>query len=563
MAEVAHSAGLGRQLSLVILVRWQTFRNGLRSKSEKAHLAGRILLGLFLGVQVLGVSVGICYGAYLIVISRKWIYLSLMLWVVFLFWQFMPVLASEMNPGFDGRNLLRFPLPFSAFFLMSAAYGVADPFACIGILWIAAIGVGASIARPDLAWWAALALTICVMMNLLFNRLVFAWLERVLAKRRTREIVTVVSILLFLCVQFSGLILQRTSPALRRSVEDSAGVWRALPPALAGTVMEHAATGESAAALRTAGLLGIYTLVFGGLFALRVHAQFTGEELGESAAPVRQKPAAKRVPVSVAAEGAVNRQEFRPLSGIVSAPVTAIFVKEIRYFYRNSMLVMNVFMPLILVLFFSMTSSLPRRQAGASIFGRLGGNFAYPASVVYILLLMMNFCPNNLAYEGRGVERLYLAPVKFRDVMLGKNLFHGALLVLEALLTLILVTLTGNPPSVLIVLATWTALLFAALTDLGAGNWLSLQFPRKFEFGVRRQRPAGLTMLISFGLFFAEIGMISGAAFLCIWFVGLWLLPVLYLAMSAAALVVYRLILEGTTRQAILQRDILLEQLSR
>jgi hypothetical protein len=116
---------------------------------------------------------------------------------------------------------------------------------------------------------------------------------------------------------------------------------------------------------------------------------------------------------------------------------------------------------------------------------------------------------------------------------------------------------------VLILLATWTGLLFAALIHLGAGNWLSLQFPRKFEFGVKRQRPSGLTMIISFGLFFMEMGLISAAAFLCNWLAGLWLLPLVYLALSAAALVVYRLILKGTTRQAIMQRDALLEALSR
>jgi hypothetical protein len=43
----------------------------------------------------------------------------------------------------------------------------------------------------------------------------------------------------------------------------------------------------------------------------------------------------------------------------------------------------------------------------------------------------------------------------------------------------------------------------------------------------------------------------------------LWLLPLVYLALSAAALAVYRLILDGTTRQAIAQRDALLEALSR
>jgi hypothetical protein len=59
------------------------------------------------------------------------------------------------------------------------------------------------------------------------------------------------------------------------------------------------------------------------------------------------------------------------------------------------------------------------------------------------------------------------------------------------------------------------------------------------------------------------MGVISGAALLCNWLARLWLLPLVYLALSAAALVVYRLILKGTTRQAILQRDALLEALSR
>jgi hypothetical protein len=147
--------------------------------------------------------------------------------------------------------------------------------------------------------------------------------------------------------------------------------------------------------------------------------------------------------------------------------------------------------------------------------------------------------------------------------MLGKNLFHGGLLALEALMALVLVSVLGHPPRPAILLATWAALLFAGLIHLGVGNWLSLQFPRRFEFGVRRQRPSGLTMLISFGLFFAEVGSVAAAAALCIWLAGLWLLPLVYLAMSAIAFVIYRLILEGTTRQAVAQQDTLLEQLSR
>src|SRR6202035_1286005 len=191
MAEMTSSNTLYRQLSLVILLRWQTFRNGMRSQSEKMHALGSVALGLFFAILTLGGSLGLGIVTFEIVATQKWIYLSMILWGIFMFWQFVPVLASQTNPGFDGRNLLRFPIKFSAFFLMSAAYGLADPFALAGILWHIAMGIGISIARPDLKWWAALALACSALMNLLFNRMLFAWLERLLAKRRTREIVTV------------------------------------------------------------------------------------------------------------------------------------------------------------------------------------------------------------------------------------------------------------------------------------------------------------------------------------------------------------------------------------
>jgi ABC-2 type transport system permease protein len=325
----------------------------------------------------------------------------------------------------------------------------------------------------------------------------------------------------------------------------------------------HAADGEPLAALGAVGLLAVYSSVFGALFALRVSAQFRGEDFGESVAPVRQKPVVRRAAAAAPPIDSAGIQASALRPEILSGPVGAIFMKELRYFYRNSMLMMNVFMPLILIVFFSLSSVGPRRTGGRQFLAPFGGDLAYPAAVAYLVLLTMNYFPNSLAYEGRGIERLFLAPIKFRDVMLGKNLFQGALLALEAILALALVTALGHPPSLVILLATWSALVFAALIDLGAGNWLSLQFPRRFEFGVRRQRPSGLTVFITFAQFFVTMGVIAAAAFLSISFVGWWLLPIVYIALSAGALAIYRLILNATTKQAIVQRDELLEQLSR
>ncbi len=562
MAEVTTTNKVWRQLLLVVMLRWQTFRNGMRSQSEKMHVLGSVALGIFFTLLTFGGALGIGFGAFEIVGMQRWVYLSAMLWGIFMFWQFVPVLASQTNPGFDGRNFLRFPIRFSTFFLMSTAYGLADPFALAGILWHIAMGIGISIARPDLKWWAALALAYSALMNLLFNRMLFAWLERLLAKRRTREIVTVLFILFFVCIQFSGLILQRWGPAVRSAIEESASVWRALPPGLAGTVIEHAADGDSSAAAMTTGLLALYACAFGGLFAFRAHAQFTGEDLGESAAPVRRKTAVPRGQASAPSSVAVSTVES-PASGLISGPVTAIVGKEFKYLYRNSMLLMNIFMPLVLIVFFSMTTSMPSRHGGPSPFSRFNGGYAYPAAVAYLFLLIMNFTPNNLAYEGRGIERYFLSPIKFRDVMLAKNLFHGTLVCFEALLVLGILIAMGHPPGLLIILATWAALPFAALMHFGVGNWLSLQYPRKFEFGMRRQRPSGMTMVISFGLLAAVMGTIALVGVICLWLAGLWLLPIAYLALSAAAVVVYRFMLDSTSQQAITQRDALLDQLAR
>jgi len=565
MAEVTTTNNLWRQLSLVIMLRWRTFRNGMRSQSEKMHVLGSVALGIFFTLLAFGGALGIGFGAFEIVGMQRWIYLSMMLWGIFMFWQFVPVLASQTNPGFDGRNFLRFPIKFSAFFLMSTAYGLADPFALAGILWHIAMGIGISIARPDLKWWAALALACSALMNLLFNRMLFAWLERLLAKRRTREIVTVLFILFFVSIQFSGVILQRWGPVVRSALENSASVWRALPPALAGTVIEHAANDDPSAAAMTTGLLALYACAFGGLFAFRAHAQFTGEDLGESAAPVRRKTVVPRVQIPAPSSVAATAESAaaQRVSGLISGPVTAIIGKEFKYLYRNSMLLMNVFMPLVLIVFFGMTASMPGKHGGPSPFSRFNGGYAYPAAVAYLFLLIMNFCPNNLAYEGRGIERYFLSPIKFRDVMLAKNLFHGALVGFEALLVLGVLIAMGHPPTLLIILATWAALPFAALMHFGVGNWLSLQYPRKFEFGMRRQRPSGMTMVISFGLLAAVMGTIALVGAICLWLAGLWLLPIAYLVLSAAAVVVYRLMLASTSQQAITQRDALLEQLAR
>ncbi len=576
MAEVTNSGtsakptSLGQQIWLVVGLRWKTFRNGLRSKSETMHLAGTVALGLIFALMAVGLGFGICYGSYELASSNQFQYLIAILWGIFVFWQFIPVLASQVNPGFDGRNLLRFPLRFSAFFLMNLAYGLADPFALAGIFWHLMMGIGVTVARPDLWPWVVFALGASAVMNLAFNRMLFAWVERFLAKRRTREVLGAVFILVMISFQFTGPLAQRYGKSIQQIVKRSAVYWRILPPGEAAAAIGEAASGKSLAALETIGLLAMYVAAFSGLFAFRVHAQYTGEDLGETTAPVApvRKPqkarAAATATVAVAAGAAPSTTSRSFASNFFGGPVAAIYAKEFRYLIRNTMMLTQIFMPLILVVLFSMNMSITRHGSRPpSSMNFVFSNMLYPFSVAYVFLLIMQYCPNSLAYDGRGVERLFLSPVKFRDVMIAKNLFHVSLMIVDASLAFVVVTALGHLPTLQIIVVTWMAVPFAAFVHFMVGNWLSLQFPRKFEFGLRRQRPSGMTMAISFGLFAAMNGVLALSALLCIWLANLWVLAAVYAGLSLAAFMVYRATLEDTSRQAIRQRDSLLEQLAR
>jgi hypothetical protein len=242
--------------------------------------------------------------------------------------------------------------------------------------------------------------------------------------------------------------------------------------------------------------------------------------------------------------------------------VAAILAKDFRYFYRNTAMLMNLFLPLILIVIFRM-SAMSVVRGGAPRTSFFTGDFGYPFAMFYVFLLTSQLCQNALAFEGRGIERLFLSPIAFGDVMLAKNVLTGGLMALESILMLGVILVMGPTPRWEILLATWAGLPFIALIHFTAGNWLSIQFPRKFEFGVRRQSAAGMTVLISMGILLGSMAIVAITAAVTIWVAGLWLLPIIYLAMSAAMFAVYRLALGATSRQALLKQEALLEQLAK
>ena len=60
----------------------------------------------------------------------------------------------------------------------------------------------------------------------------------------------------------------------------------------------------------------------------------------------------------------------------------------------------------------------------------------FPGMMGYLILMLMTPAYNCFAYEGRGIQTYFTAPLRFRDVLLGKNLMHAGVLAFEIVLSM-------------------------------------------------------------------------------------------------------------------------------
>src|SRR6202040_4374527 len=66
----------------------------------------------------------------------------------------------------------------------------------------------------------------------------------------------------------------------------------------------------------------------------------------------------------------------------------------------------------------------------------LNADLFFPGMMAYTVLVLMGPAYNSFAYEGRGIQTYFTAPLRFGDVFLGKNLVLVAVLTLEIALSM-------------------------------------------------------------------------------------------------------------------------------
>ena len=550
MADVAAGPGLLEQIRLVSWLRWRILRNSLRKKSRRLDLLGLALSGLFSAIFVAGVTVAFFVGTKSLIENHHEQFLGLLFLALLVWWQLFPILLAGFTPQFAFRSLLRFPLKLSAFYFIGMAYGLADSAALAAMIWMIAMIAATLIAQPAAAPVMLVACVMFTALNVTVERLLGAWVEKLLAKRRSREVFFSVFILAMISVQFLNPIMQKYGGGLVTVVRGWLPYLWLLPSSFAGDAVARSVQHQWAAAALKLGALAVYVALFTVLLSMRYAQLYSGEELSETAAPARKE---KRAAISPSDENEVL--------GFLPPQVLAVFRKELLYLRRNTFLFFGLIFPPMLVLFFSV------QFAGAhpTAFKKsVSPDLFFPGMMAYLVLILIAPAYNNFAYEGKGIQTYFTSPTGFREILIAKNLVTALLLFCEIAFCVVLVGWRAGLPSTPVLFATLAGMIFSIVGQLTIANWSSLNFPRRMEFGkMQGQRNSGMSVLIMFGVQILFGGVSALILFSGRWTGSPWLPAEVFSVLAVAALAGYFSSLDTFTELAEKKKEVLIDALCR
>jgi len=531
------------QVALIAGLRWRLFRNSLHTTRAKLELAGQIFLSIAAALVAAGGGLGLFTIAFLLSGGSRYTILHALLWGIFLAWLILPLLVAAGTSTIDFRELLRFPLRFSSYLLVSLAYSLFDPVALAAFFWLACFFAGISAARPDLILVLAPAFVGLAAVTLFMSRSLMTVIERLFRRRRGREIFFTVFVLAMLSGQLVMVAAEDQIETAWKYAGANPGWLLIFPPNLAFAAFETARAGGVAAPLSFAAVLALYASLLFIAHRRRTLAQYRGEDLSEGVA------------VTSAQAAPVEAGWRLPL---LPGSIAALVEREFRYASRNGFTLMNLVIPISLPAVFGAVAisgeELPgfmTRDAGASFFGL----------VAYTQLVTSQLVFNQFAFEGHGIQFLFFAPVRFREVFAAKNLAYAAAVLIDVVLIWLVMAAFGQAPGALATVTVLAALPFLLLAQMTVGNLLSLYFPRRFDFGKFKQRQSGMSVLLGMLQQMVALAIAGGIYVLARWLGVLWAAALAYVVLGAAMAMVYNIFLSHYDAIALRRREALTAEL--
>jgi ABC-2 type transport system permease protein len=562
------------QFAAIAWLRWRITVNSLRRKGGAGELIGRVVLYAFFGAIALFFVAGAGGAAFFMASEGHLAHIAWLLWATFLLCQFLNIQLGQPGTTFDPTQLIRFPMLLRTYTAVRLFFGVLSPANVVGTLMSLAMAVGVGIAVPSLWIEALLALAVFGAVNVLFSRMVFAWVDRWLSTRRAREIFTGLIFAVSIGIQWANFTF---NPAYRPShsrhphgitpdhmrlishfYHRAAPFLAVLPPELTTKALLEGHGGNVAGFLLSTLGCAVFAALFLFVFAMRMRTEFRGENLSDSASATaasdRRSSSPKLAPQAAPSHAAVGHSGVKHSAtrGFnVPSVITCMMGKELLYLRRHMGVLYGLVMPILLVLIFAGRFS-----------ARSNSVWIFPAAVGYTLLAIAPLSYNSFGFEGTGSQLYFLAPVRMRDVLLAKNLFGFSMAMVEIAAVFAMITYIAGLPSLQTAVA---AVLWAAGTlsiNTVFGNQRSFTTPKKINpMRMANRQTSQVSAMMSLAILAVSAGVAAGLFLLCSTLRAMWALVPLAAIFAAAGIAAYLRSLRSADRFAMEHREELFGEL--
>jgi ABC-2 type transport system permease protein len=375
--------------------------------------------------------------------------------IMFLYWQITPVITATMGASLDLKKLLIYPVPHGQLFFMEVLLRLTT---CVEMILIL-LGISVGVVRnPAIGGWSAvprvaLAALLYLAINLLLSAGLRNLLERLMLRKRVREVV----ILLIVAISITPQFLLRAHINFDRIKQFLAPVLY-FPWGAAARILLNEEVSRPAAVLA---IFATLAYIFGRI-QFNAGLRFDGQSSKVG------KPEIK------AHRGMIEKIVRFP-ARFLPDPIGAIFEKETLSLSRMApfrlIFVMGCSLGVILW--------LPRVFNGrANTPGFMNDNVLTFASGYGVLVIGQLTYFNCFGFDRSAAEAWFSLPVPISTTILGKNLAAAFFILMELLLTLVVTLLFRVPLTGQKIVESFFVSAIAALYLISFGNITSTRIPR-------------------------------------------------------------------------------------
>jgi len=503
------------KLRWLFWLRWKTLLRGYSRRP--LSIVGSILILLFIVLFGGAIAVGSFFAYRFLPAPANSEVLYLVLTAMILLWIVLPLLEFTTNEGLDASKLVLFPLT-RVELMTSLLFSTLLDIPTIGlVLVLVAVIAGWAVSVP-VTLLAVVTMLVFYIQVVGISQLVLAVFMRVLQGRRFRDLSIIIIALFtsscYLIQQFvfggtrimhlyDNLLSGSFSPYLK---------W--LPSGFAASSITQAVQGNWGASIANLGLLLVTSVVTLYLWQFVLQRSLSASEVGAARARGRRRQQTAVVTTSVQPAGVSIWERLLP------PQISALAIKELKYFWRDPQLKAMMFQSVIYVAIFLVA---PLLNPNSSRFG--GNSYVFLISPAVVILFMLTLSLNTLGLERQSLTTLFLFPVAPQRILWGKNLAVATLGIVE------LIVLVAAGAFITHMWGFVLPVLVGGLAGMGValacGNITSVYFPqyvRQMQRGFRatgQPSQAGclraimsFTMLIVSGILLIPVALALGLPYI-------------------------------------------------